>query len=187
VVHGTSPESLLDTYHAERHPVGARLLRNTMALGAIERNDDRIGALREMMCELWQMDGQRKQYFAMMSGLDVHYNFGEGHPLLGRRMPDFDLVTADGPLRLFSVLHSARPVFLNLGEPANFDIAPWADRVQAIDAKYAGKWDLPAMGAIEAPTAVLVRPDGYVAWVGDQSQRGLADALTTWFGPATAA
>jgi len=187
VVHGTSPESLLDTYHAERHPVGARLLRNTMALGAIERNDDRIGALREMMCELWQMDGQRKQYFAMMSGLDVHYNFGEGHPLLGRRMPDFDLVTADGPLRLFSVLHSARPVFLNLGEPANFDIAPWADRVQAIDAKYAGKWDLLAMGAIEAPTAVLVRPDGYVAWVGDQSQRGLADALTTWFGPATAA
>jgi len=187
VVHGTSPESLLDTYHAERHPVGARLLRNTMALGAIERNDDRIGALREMMCELWQMDGQRKQYFAMMSGLDVHYNFVEGHPLLGRRMPDFDLVTADGPLRLFSVLHSARPVFLNLGEPANFDIAPWADRVQAIDAKYAGKWDLPAMGAIEAPTAVLVRPDGYVAWVGDQSQRGLADALTTWFGPATAA
>jgi len=187
VVHGTSPESLLDTYHAERHPVGARLLRNTMALGAIERNDDRIGALREMMCELWQMDGQRKQYFAMMSGLDVHYNFGEGHPLLGRRMPDFDLVTADGPLRLFSVLHSARPVFLNLSEPANFDIAPWADRVQAIDAKYAGKWDLPAMGAIEAPTAVLVRPDGYVAWVGDQSQRGLADALTTWFGPATAA
>ena len=187
VVHGTSPESLLDTYHAERHPVGARLLRNTMALGAIERNDDRIGALREMMCELWQTDGQRKQYFAMMSGLDVHYNFGEGHPLLGRRMPDFDLVTADGPLRLFSVLHSARPVFLNLGEPGNFDIAPWADRVQAIDAKYAGKWDLPAMGATEAPTAVLVRPDGYVAWVGDQSQRGLADALTTWFGPATAA
>jgi hypothetical protein len=187
VVHGTSPESLLDTYHAERHPVGARLLRNTMALGAIERNDDRIGALREMMCELLQMDGQRKQYFAMMSGLDVHYNFGEGHPLLGRRMPDLDLVTADGPLRLFSVLHSARPVFLNLGEPGSFNIAPWADRVQAIDAKYAGKCDLPAMGAIEAPTGVLVRPDGYVAWVGDQSHRGLADALTTWFGPATAA
>jgi 2-polyprenyl-6-methoxyphenol hydroxylase-like FAD-dependent oxidoreductase len=187
VVRGTSPESFLDTYHIERHPVGARLLRNTMALSAIESSDDRIGALRAMMCELWQMDGQRKQYFAMMSGLDVHYNLGEGHPLLGRRMPDLDLVTTSGSVRVFTLLHGARPVFLNLGEPGGFDISPWADRVQAIDAKYSGTWELPAIGAIGAPTAVLVRPDGYVAWVGNQSQRGLTDALTAWFGPATAA
>src|SRR5215471_10930255 len=93
VVHGISPETLLDTYHTERHPVGARLLRNTMALGTIERSDDRIGALREMISELMQTDGLRKQYFAMMSGLDVHYDFSQGHPLLGRRMPDLDLIT----------------------------------------------------------------------------------------------
>ena len=187
VVHGTSPESLLDTYHAERHPVGARVLRNTMALTAVHRGDDRIGALREMLSELLQMDETRKQYFAMMSGLDIHYDLGEGHPLLGRRMPDLDLVTAEGPLRVFTLLHDARPVLLNLGEPGGFDITPWADRVQLIDAKYVGTWELPAIGAVTAPTAVLVRADGYVAWVGDLTQVGLADALTTWFGPPTAA
>ena len=119
----------------------------------------------------------------MMSGLDIHYDLGEGHPLLGRRMPDLDLVTADGPLRVFSLLHEARPVLLNLGEPGAFDITPWAARVQLVDATYAGTWELPALGAVAAPTAVLIRPDGYVAWVGDGTQLGLADALTTWFGP----
>ena len=187
VVRGTSPESLLETYHAERHPVGARVLRNTMALSTIERSGDRIGALREMMSELLQMDGPRKQYFAMMSGLDIHYDLGTGHPLLGRRMPDLDLVTANGPLRVFTLLHDARPLLLNLGEASGFDITPWADRVQLIDAKYAGTWELPALGAVTAPSAVLIRPDGYVAWVGEQTQSGLTDALTTWFGPATAA
>jgi 2-polyprenyl-6-methoxyphenol hydroxylase-like FAD-dependent oxidoreductase len=187
VVHGTVPENLLETYHAERYPVGARLLRNTMALTAIERNDDRIGALRDTMCELMRLDSTRKQYFAMMSGLDIHYDFGKGHPLLGRRMPDLDLVTANGPLRTFSLLHEARPVLLNLGEPGGFDITPWADRVQLIDAKYVGTWELPVLGAVSAPTAVLIRPDGYVAWVGDLTQLGLADALTTWFGAPTAA
>ena len=187
VVHGTSPESLLDTYHAERHPVGARVLRNTMALTAVHRGDDRIGALREMLSELLQMDETRKQYFAMMSGLDIHYDFGKGHPLLGRRMPDLDLVTAKGPLRVFTLLHDARPVLLNLGEPGGIDIRPWASRVKLIDAKYDGAWELPALGAVTAPTAVLIRPDGYVAWVGDLAQLGLADTLTTWFGPPAAA
>lgn len=142
VVHGTSPESLLDTYHAERHPVGARVLRNTMALTAVDRGDDRIGALREMLTEMMQKDELRRQYFAMMSGLDIHYDLGEGHPLLGRRMPDLDLVTANGPLRVFTLLHDARPVLLNLGEPGGFDITPWADRVQLIDAQYVGAWEL---------------------------------------------
>jgi 3-(3-hydroxy-phenyl)propionate hydroxylase len=186
VVHGISPDALLDTYHTERHPVGARLLRNTMALGAIERSDDRIGALRDMISELLQADGLRKQYFAMMSGLDVHYDFGPGHPLLGRRIPDLDLITAGGPLRLFTLLHQARPVLLNLGESRGFDIAPWADRVRLIDAKYDGAWELPAIGGVTGPTIVLVRPDGYVAWVGDRTHAGLADALTAWFGPASA-
>jgi 3-(3-hydroxy-phenyl)propionate hydroxylase len=187
VVHGTSPESLLETYHAERHPVGSRVLRNTMALTVIDRGDDRIGALREMLSELLQMDEPRKQYFAMMSGLDIHYDFGKGHPLLGRRMPDLDLVTANGSLRVFTLLHDARPVLLNFAEPGGFDIAPWADRVQLIDAKYVGTWELPALGAVTAPTAALIRPDGYVAWVGDPTQVELADALTTWFGPPAAA
>jgi hypothetical protein len=187
VVHRTSPESLLDTYHAERHPVGARVLRNTMALTAVERGDDRAEALREMMSELLRMDASRRQYFAMMSGLDIHYDLGEGHPLLGRRMPDLDLVTAGGPCRLFTLLHDARPLLLNLGEPGGFDITPWAHRVQWIDAAYTGTWELPALGVVTAPTAVLIRPDGYVAWVGDQTRQGLPDALTTWFGPPAAA
>ncbi len=187
VVKKTSPESLLDTYHAERHPVAALVLRNTMAQVALLRTDDRTNALRETMSELLGMDEPRKRVAAMMSGLDIHYDLGEGHPLLGRRMPDLDLVTADGPLRVFTLLHDARPVLLNLGEPGGFDITPWADRVQPIDAEYVGTWELPALGAVTAPTAVLIRPDGYVAWVGDLTQPGLADALTTWFGPPTAA
>jgi FAD binding domain/Aromatic-ring hydroxylase, C-terminal len=187
VVNQTSPESLLDTYHAERHPVAARVLRNTMAQTALMRADDRIEALRDTVSELLSIDEPRKRFAAMMSGLDIHYDLGEGHPLLGRRMPDLDLVTANGPLRVFTLLHDARPVLLNLGEPGGFDITPWADRVQLIDAKYGGTWELPVLGAVTAPTAVLIRPDGYVAWVGDPTQSGLADALTTWFGPPAAA
>jgi hypothetical protein len=183
VIKGTSPESLLDTYHAERHPVAARVLRNTMASIALRRPDDRTKALRDTMSELLSMDEPRKRFAALLSGLDIHYDLGEGHPLLGRRMPDLDLVTANGPLRVFTLLHDARPVLLNFGEPGAIDITPWADRVQLIDAAYVGTWKLPALGAVPAPTAVLIRPDGYVAWVGDLTQLGLADALTSWFGP----
>jgi 2-polyprenyl-6-methoxyphenol hydroxylase-like FAD-dependent oxidoreductase len=189
VVHGTAPESLLDTYHAERHPVAARVLRITMAQVALMRPDDRIEALRDTVSELVSMDEPRKRFAAMMAGLDIHYDLGEGHRLLGRRMPDLDLVTANGPLRVFTLLHDARPVLLNLGEPGGFDITPWADRVQSIDAKYDGTWELPGMhppAPVTAPIAVLIRPDGYVAWVGDLTQPGLADALTTWFGPPAA-
>ncbi len=158
VIKGTSPESLLDSYHAERRPIGARVLRLTMAQTALGRGEDRTEALRETMTELLRMDEPRKRYAAMMSGLDVHYDLGEGHPLLGRRMPDLDLVTAAGPLRVFSLLHEARPVLLNLGEPGNLDITPWADRIQQIDVRYAGTWELPVLGAVTAPTAMLIRP-----------------------------
>jgi 2-polyprenyl-6-methoxyphenol hydroxylase-like FAD-dependent oxidoreductase len=186
VVNRTAPENLLDTYHAERHPVAARVLRNTMASVALRRRDDRMEALRAVIAELLEADEPRRRFAATMSGLDIHYDLGEGHPLLGRRMPDLDLVTANGPLRVFTLLHNARPVLLNLGEPGGFNITPWADRVQLIDAEYVGTWELPALGAVTAPTAVLIRPDGYVAWVGDLAQPGLADALTTWFGPGSA-
>jgi hypothetical protein len=182
VVNRTSPESLLDTYHAERHPVAARVLRNTIAQVSLRRPDDRIKTVADTISELLSMDEPRKRFAAMMSGLGIQYDLGEGHPLLGRRMPDLDLVTANGPLRVFALLHDARPVLLNLGEPGGFDITPWADRVQLIDAEYVGTWELPALGAVPAPTAVLIRPDGYVAWVGDLTQLGLADALTAWFG-----
>jgi 3-(3-hydroxy-phenyl)propionate hydroxylase len=182
VVKGTSPESLLDTYQAERHPIGARVLKTTLALTALNRGDERTKALHETMSELLKMDEPRKRYAAMMSGLDIHYDLGTGHPLLGRRMPDLDLVTANGPQRVFTRLHDARPVLLNLGEPGVLDIAPWADRVPRVDARYAGVWELPVLGAVAAPAAVLIRPDGYVAWVGDGTDEGLGDALTTWFG-----
>ena len=187
VVKETSPERLLDTYHTERHPIGARVLRLTMALTALGRGDERSEALRDTVSDLLRMDEPRKRYAAMMSGLDIHYDLGEGHPLLGRRMPDLNLVTASGPLRLFSLLHDARPVLLNLGQPGGFDITPWVNRVKLTDAKYLGAWKLPAIGPVPAPTAVLIRPDGYVAWLGDRTQLGLVDALTTWFGPPTAA
>jgi len=188
VVNRTSPDSLLDTYNAERHPIGARVLKNSMAQVALtHRMDERTDALRETVTELLSMDEPRKRFAAMMSGLGIRYDLGEGHPLLGRRMPDLDLVTANGPLRVFTLMHRAGPVLLNFGEPGAFDITPWGDRVQLIDAKYEGAWELPALGAVAAPTAVLIRPDGYVAWVGDASQRGLVDALTIWFGPPTPA
>jgi len=187
VVKRTSPESLLDTYHAERHPVAARVLRDTMAQVALQRTDDRTDAVRGIMSELLAMDEPRKRFAARMSGLDIHYELGEGHPLLGRRMPDLDIVTANGPLRVFTLLHDARPALINFCERGGFDIAPWADRVRLIDAEYRGVWELPAIGAVVAPSAVLIRPDGYVAWVGELTQPGLVDALTTWFGPAAAA
>ena len=187
VVKGTSPDSLLDTYHAERHPVAARVLRNTMAQTALLRSDDRIEALRKIVSELLDMDEPRKRFAGMMSGLDIHYDLGDGHPLLGRRMPDLDLVTADGPVRAFTLLHDARPVLLNLGEPGSLDITPWTARVQVVDAEYAGPWELPVLGTVTAPSAVLIRPDGYVGWVGDGTELGLTDALTTWFGPPNAA
>ena len=182
VVRGTSPEGILDTYHAERHPVGARVLRNTMAQVALSDPDDRHQALRDMMADLLGMDEPRRRIAAMLSGLDVHYDLGEGHPLLGRRMPDLDLATADGPTRVFALLCDARPVLLDLGEADALDVAPWAGRVRSIDATYAGVWELPVLGEVAAPSAVLIRPDGHVAWVGDGTDGGLNEALTTWFG-----
>ncbi len=186
VVKNTVPDSLLDSYHDERHPVGARVLRQTIAQALLQRRDDRMQALVDVLSELTSLDEPRKHIAGLMSGLDIHYDLGEGHPLLGRRMPDLDVITADGPVRVFELLRDARPLLLNLGQPGDCDITPWADRVKLIDASYEGEWELPVIGLVSAPTAVLVRPDGYVAWVKDESDAGLTDALTTWFGaPAT--
>ena len=182
VVEGISPDTFLHTYQAERHPVAARVLRNTLVQVALRRDDARTKALRDTFAELLAMEEPRRRYAAMMSGLDIHYDLGEGHPLLGRRMPDLDLVTADGPLRVFTLLHHARPALINLREPGSIDITHWTDRVQLVEARYGGPWVLPDLGPVPAPTAVLIRPDGYVAWVGDGTSQRLDEALTTWFG-----
>ncbi|MEA2193301.1 MAG: hypothetical protein QOI73_3422 [Solirubrobacteraceae bacterium] len=187
VANGTSPQSLLDSYQDERHPVVAAILRHTMALGALQRHDERMKAVVELVSELAGMDEPRKRLVGIRTGLDIHYDLGEGHPLLGRRMPDLGLVTADGPVRVFELLHDARPVLLQLGRPGGLEITLWADRVQLVEASYEGEWELPVLGAVSAPTAVLIRPDGYVAWVGDGTELGLPQALTTWFGPPAAA
>jgi 3-(3-hydroxy-phenyl)propionate hydroxylase len=182
VVNGTSPETLLDTYHAERHPIAARVLQNTMAATALTRSDERIDALRTTLTQLFGMAEPRKRFAAMMSGLDVHYDLGEGHPLLGRRMPDLDVHTADGPMRVFTLLHDARPLLLNLGEPGGFDVSPWANRVRYVDARAAAVLEVPVIGEVGAPSAVLIRPDGYVAWTGKLADSELRQALSTWFG-----
>ena len=186
VVTGTSPESLLDTYQDERHPVAARALQHTLVQAALQRRDERMMALVDLVSELASMDEPRKRVAGLISGLDIHYDLGEGHPLLGRRMPDLDLVTADGPLRVFELLHAAEPVLLNFDQPGGADITPWADRVHLIDASYGGEWELPVLGPVTAPAAVLIRPDGYVAWTGDPGGPSLPNALTTWFGPPSA-
>src|SRR3954447_23608790 len=186
VVAGRSAETLLDTYGAERRHVAARVLRNTMASVVLRREDERTGALRETMAELLALDEPRKRFAGMLSGLDIHCGLGGGHPLLGRRVPDLDLATADGPVRVFALLHEARPLLLDLGgvaAPGAIDIGPWADRVRSVRADYIGPWELPVIGLVPAPTAVLVRPDGYVAWVGEGNEQGLVEALATWFGP----
>jgi hypothetical protein len=183
VAKGISPDALLDGYHAERHPVGARVLRDTLAQVALFRTDDRTDALRDIVGELLAMDEPRRRFAARMSGLDIRYDLGEGHPLLGRRMPDLDLVTAEGPLRVYTLLHEARPVLINFRQAGGFDIAPWADRVRCVEAGYVGDWELPVIGTVAAPSAVLVRPDGHVAWVGEVGEPGLPDVLATWFGP----
>ena len=184
VIRGCSPDSFLDTYQAERHPIAARVLRDTMAQVALLRTDDRTNALREIAGELFAMDEPRKRFGGMMSGLDIRYGVGEGHPLLGRRIPDLDLITDDGDTRVFALLHAAKPVLINFGEPGSITIGDWEDRVQLVHAMYSGDWNLPVIGEIAAPSAVLIRPDGYVAWVGGGHDTDLRNSLTTWFGAA---
>ena len=186
VVDGASPPHLLDTYHAERHPVGELVLRHAMAAVSLRPDDGRTKALRDTLAELLEMDEPRRTFAATLAGLDIHYDLGEGHPLVGRRMPDLDISTAEGPMRVFTLLHPARPVLLEFGERGGVDIGPWAHRIESVDGTFDGVWELPALGVVPAPEAVLVRPDGYVAWVGDRSGSGLTDALTTWFGAPTA-
>lgn len=183
VVGATSPESLLDSYHAERHPVAARALRHSMAQTALQRGDPRTAALAETIDELMTMDEPRTRVAALIHGLDVAYDLGPGHPLLGRRMPDLDIVTDDGPTRVYALLAPARPVLLDLGAPGRLRAGPWERSVRVVAARHCGPWRLPVVGEVGAPDAVLIRPDGHVCWVGEGGDAGLAEALGRWFGP----
>lgn len=190
VVRGISPDTLLDSYHAERHPVAARVLRDTMVQVALTRpGDARHDVLRETVAELVDREPTRTAYAARMSGLGIRYDLGDGHPLFGRRMPDLDLELPDGPRRVFELLHAARSVLLDLGTcgglAATASAWAWADRVQLVEATYDGAWELPEVATVAAPTAVLIRPDGYVAWVGDGTAEGLEAALRRWCGEPT--
>jgi 3-(3-hydroxy-phenyl)propionate hydroxylase len=184
VVRGISPDSLLDSYHAERQPAAARVLKNVIVQALLQRGDPRTVAMSETISDLLTFEGPRTHLAGLLSGLDVRYDLGEGHSLLGRRVPDLDVMTVDGPRRVFELLSAARPVLLDLGKPSGIDITPWADRVQHVHAQYTGPWELPVVGAVPAPLAVLIRPDGHVAWVGDGTD-GMRKALTTWFGAPT--
>jgi 3-(3-hydroxy-phenyl)propionate hydroxylase len=184
VIKGSAPERLLDTYQAERHPVGARVQQNTLAQNALRQTDARTAALRDTITELLGMDEPRKRIAGMLSGLDIHYDLGEGHPLVGWRMPDLDLITASGPTRVFALLHDARPVLLSFDDAGSFDISPWADRVRMVEAKHDAVWNLPVIGEVDATPAVLIRPDGHVAWTGVLMDPELPRALAAWFGPA---
>ncbi|OBA86870.1 MULTISPECIES: FAD-dependent monooxygenase [Mycobacteriaceae] len=182
VVNGVSPDSLLDTYHFERHPVAARVLHNTMAQTALNASGARIDALRDTVAELLALDESRARIAAMMCGLDIRYDLGDEHPLVGRRMPDLDLITADGNVRLFTLLHDARGLLLELtGSGWPLDVTRWAHRVSMVDAQAADRWTVPIIGEIDTPAMVLVRPDGYVAWASDRADIGLEQALNRWF------
>ncbi|KHO22072.1 FAD-dependent monooxygenase [Mycolicibacterium setense] len=181
VINETSDQSLLDSYQTERHPVAERVLRNTMAQSALNGPGPRVEALRDTMTELLTLAEPRAQIAAMMCGLDIGYDFGGAHPLLGRRMPDLDLQTPEGPSRLFGLLHDVRGILLSLDQRIGLDMTRWAARVSVVDARAADTWAIPVLGEIAAPAAVLVRPDGHVAWTGDHRGIGLAEALNTWF------
>ncbi|MCT8173860.1 FAD-dependent monooxygenase [Variovorax sp. CY25R-8] len=187
VVNGISPDSLLDSYPAERHPVGALVLRNSLAQVALRRQDGRSKALAESVSELLRMEEPRKRFAGMMSGLDIRYDLGEGHPLVGRRMPDLEVVVGGTKRWVFELMHAARPLLLDLGALRDWDTGRPGDRLRLVEASFDGKWELPVVGEVGAPGAVLIRPDGYVAWVGSGTREGLVEAIATWFGSPCAA
>lgn len=176
VIRGVSADGVLDTYHAERHPVAARALRTAMASVALRPQDDRTKAVRDTLAWLIGMDEPRKQFAGLLSGLGLRYDAGEGHPLIGRRMPDLDLSVGGRTVRVYDLMHDAPWLLIDFGIGISIP-----DGVRRIEATYVGPWDLPVIGDVAAPGAVLVRPDGYVAWAGDTGGPGLADALGLWF------
>jgi len=175
VVSGAS-DALLDSYTAERHPVGARVLQNTMAQSVLRRTDDHAKALSAMVSEFLKMDEPRHALAAEVSGLGVRYELGDGHPLLGRRMPDIELVVNGGRTTVFSLLRDAKWVLIDSGA-SGLDADRWSSRVSVVRARFSGAAELPVIGRVALPLAVLTRPDGYVAWVGEGTDHGLEETL----------
>ena len=182
VIRGTSPTTLLDTYEAERHPVAARVMHNTMAQRALAATDDRTAALRTIVADLLALDEPRTHVAGVISGLDVHYGPNDDHPMVGRRVPDLELTTSNAPTRIYELLHHADPLLVDLDPASELGTTRWRDRVQRIVATFTGRWELPVLGEVEPPSALLIRPDGYVAWAGTGTDTGLLHAMTTWFG-----
>ncbi|MGW5110151.1 FAD-dependent monooxygenase [Nocardia sp. NPDC004123] len=184
VLRGNASDELLDTYETERHPIAARVLHNTRAQTALMRPGAHIDALRDTVSDLIDMDAVRTRLGLMITALDIRYDTKSDHPLAGRRVPDAGLTTADGETRLHRLLQQARPVLLVLNGNAVPDVARWQNRLEIVTAEtHTAQWAVPAVGTIPAPAAVLIRPDGYVAWATDESSTaGLIDALTTWVG-----
>jgi 3-(3-hydroxy-phenyl)propionate hydroxylase len=186
VVTAASPDSLLDTYHAERHPVAARVLQNTRAQVALGLQDEHHQALRGIVGELLAGDEARRQIASMLFGLDIRYDAGAGaggegdtHPLVGRRMPDLDLDVDGAPTRVFELLHEARPLLMQFDDA---DPPLTSDRVRRVRAAAERTCEIPLVGTVDVPPAVLVRPDGHVAWAGEPHEPALGDAITRWFG-----
>lgn len=179
VVRGVSPDTLLDTYTSERHPVAAGVLRDTLAHVAAVRTDARSKALSEVLAELLAFEEPRRAMAGRMSGLDIRYELGDGHPLFGRRMPDLDLTVGGETVRVSTLLREARPLLLDFGMGG---VPAVPDRIRVLQARFGGTWELPVIGKVSAPRAALVRPDGHVAWVGEGSWKGLSEATTRWFG-----
>ncbi|WP_030722417.1 FAD-dependent monooxygenase [Streptomyces griseus] len=189
VIRGLAPESLLDSYHTERHAVGERVLQNTRAQAALTRPGAQTDALRDVFGSLLVFDEVNRHLRGMLTGLDIRYRVGGSHPLAGRRVPDVDLKMPDGSRTVYELLRTARPVLLDLsGSPDVMTTAQgWADRVDLVEARSDDEyWLVPANRKIPVPAALLIRPDGHVAWAAaaEPAISELRTSLATWFGPA---
>ncbi|TNY36154.1 FAD-dependent monooxygenase [Thermomonospora catenispora] len=181
-VNGWAPDGLLDTYQAERRPIGELLIRNARAASRLYLGDEAMDPVREVMGELLARKDAAEHIAGLLSGLGIRYDLGKGdHPLLGKRIPpDLRLTLSDGtPARTADLLHTARGLLITTpaAEHIAHRAAGWADRVDLITAA----WETVPDPALDA---VLVRPDGYIAWTGPGSDHDLTEALQTWFGTA---
>jgi 2-polyprenyl-6-methoxyphenol hydroxylase-like FAD-dependent oxidoreductase len=182
-INGWAPDGLLDTYHAERHPIGAQLARNARAAIELRLTGEEMDPIRSVMAELMAHQDAAGHLAGMLSGLGIRYDLAPGeHPLLGRRMPpDLELIRADGSRsRIADLLHAARGVLVTTGtSDVSLGAEGWADRIKIVS----GQW---APAQSPAPDSVLIRPDGYVAWTSPGTDGDLSDALSRWFGTARA-